>query len=111
MNKFEGIYRFFIRDFKTQQLIGAIAKCVVIRETDKSYRIKLLTPIQRRMAGEELWVRKTNIIRRSYLIFGTRFCEKYNIEVAEQSCRACLQDCLTKMDLQRDVNNIPDIRR
>lgn len=103
MNQYVGIYRFFIKDFNTQELIGATARCVVIGETDKSYKIKLLTPIQRRTTGEELWIQKKNLIRRSYLIYGSRFCEKYNMEVAEQSCRACLQNCLTKIDLQRDV--------
>lgn len=96
MNQYVGIYGFFIKDFNTQELKGAKAKCVVIGETDKSYKIKLLTPIQRRMTGEELWIRKKNLIRRSYLIYGSRFCEKYNMEVSEQSCHACLQDCLAK---------------
>lgn len=99
MNKFVGVYRFFIKDLKTQQLIKLTARCVVIKETEKSYKIKLLTPIQKRTVGEELWVRKTSVVCRSYLVFGTRFCEKYNMEVAEQSCRACLQNCLTKIDL------------
>ena len=53
MNQYVGIYRFFIKDIHTQELIGATARCVVIGETDKSYKIKLLTPIRRRMAGEE----------------------------------------------------------
>lgn len=96
MNKYAGIYRFTIKDFYTQQLISATAKCVVVGETDKSFRIKLLTPIRRRMAGDELWIRKSNLVRRSYLIFGTRFCEKYNMEVAENSCKACLQNCLNR---------------
>lgn len=96
MNQYVGIYRFSIKDFNTQQLISATARCVVIGETDKSYKIKLLTPIQRRMAGEVLWIKKKNLIRRSYLVYGSRFCEKYNMEVAEQSCRACLQNCLDR---------------
>ena len=103
MNQYVGIYRFFIKNFNTQELIGVTTRCIVIGETDKSYKIKLLTPIQRRTAGDELWIQKKNLIRRSYLIYGSRFCEKYNMEVSEQSCRACLQNCLTKIDLQRDA--------
>lgn len=100
MNQNAAIYKYFIKDFNTQKLIISFARCVIIGESEKSYKIRLLTPIQRRNAGSEFWVRKKSITDRSYLIFGTKFCEKYNIEVAEQSCRACLQKCLTKIDLQ-----------
>lgn len=37
MNKYAGIYRFFIKDFNTQELIGATARCVVIGAPDAEY--------------------------------------------------------------------------
>lgn len=101
MNQFVGIYRFSVKDFSNNQLIWSTARCVVLEETEKSYKIKLLTSIQRRTAGDTLWVRKTSVVRRSYLIYGTMFCEKYNQQVAEQSCRACLQNCLARDEFQR----------
>lgn len=96
MNKHIGLYRHFVKDYDSQRLVAASVRCVVLDETDKSYKIKILRGIQRRDPGEELWVRKKSIIRRSYLILGTRFCEMYNMEVTEQNCLACVQNCLAK---------------
>ena len=96
MNHFAAKYRFFTKDFKTQTLVSSVADCVVIAETDKSYKIRLLAPIQRRLPDEELWVRKKNVFSRSYLTFGTRYCNIYNQEVNEQSCQACLQPCVER---------------
>lgn len=96
MNEFAAKYKFLIKDYKTQQLVSATADCVVIAETNKSYKIRLLTPIQRRLPDEELWVRKKNIYCRSYLTYGTRYCNMYNQEVGERSCAACLCNCLER---------------
>lgn len=101
MNQYVGIYRFSVKDFNTNQIIWSTARCIVLNETNKSYKIKLLTSIQRRISGDTLWVRKSSVVLRSYLIYGTSFCEKYNQQVSEQSCRACLQNCLTKMETCR----------
>ena len=96
MNHFAAKYKFWKRDFKKRTLISAKVDCVVIQETDKSYKIRLLEPIQRRLPNEEFWVQKKSICCRSYLTYGTRYCNMYNQEVSEQSCLACLHLCLER---------------
>lgn len=110
MNQYVGIYKYFVKDFRSQEFRSFVVRCVVVGETDKSYEIKLLTPIRRRAAGEKFWIKRKNLIRRSYLVYGTRFCEKYNMEVTEQSCCACIQDCLTKSESRMKAEMNPGIR-
>lgn len=37
-------------------------KCVVIDESETQYKIRILQPTHNRKAGEELWVRKHNVV-------------------------------------------------
>ena len=63
MNQYIGIYRFFVKDFNKNELIPFTARCVVIGETEKSYKIQLLTHIQRKAIGDVLWIQKKNLIQ------------------------------------------------
>jgi hypothetical protein len=96
---YDGLYKYFVKDFKSGQLLPYQVRCVVLGETDKSYRIRLLEPIYRRVCGSEFWVKKKNVLR-SYLRRGTMFCDEYNMEVVSQSCVACLRKCLTAEKLR-----------
>lgn len=63
MNRERGaIYRYFIRDFNSNTLKPNEVPCLIVGETDRSYRIKLTRPINRRAANESFWVRKKSII-------------------------------------------------
>lgn len=99
MNSFLGLYKYLIKDFNSQSYIDMTARCVVIDETDKSYKIRLLVDTDRKRVGQELWVKKCNIIARGYRRYGTKFCEKYNTEMTDVFCRSCSHVCLNKNDL------------
>lgn len=99
MNSFLGLYKYLIKDFNSQSYIKMTARCVVIDETDKSYKIRLLVDTNRKRVGQELWVKKDNITARGYRIIGTKFCEKYNSEMTDDFCRSCSFTCLNKNDL------------
>lgn len=97
---YDAIYHYFIKNFNTNGLEPRDARCVIIGETEKSYRIKLIEATYNRLPDEVLWVRKISV-ERSYLNNKTKICDIYNLSPAEQSCRACIQRCWRRYDLQR----------
>lgn len=95
--EYNALYTHYVRDYEKGTFNRLQSRCVVIGETAKSYRIRLIDVIQRREPGEELWVRKKAIFR-SFYDNVTKRCEVYNLEVAEESCRACLQRCFRRYE-------------
>lgn len=98
---YNGVYIYFVKDFKNDKLVKQSSRCVIIGETDKSYRIRLTEATYDRWPGDELWVRKKSVIR-SYFNNETKICDTYNLTPADQSCRACLQRCQRRYDLLRN---------
>jgi hypothetical protein len=96
---YNALYTYFIKDYDRGTFNRFQARCRVIGETAKSYRIKLIDLIQRRLPDEELWVRKRSIFR-SRFNNATKRCDIYNIEVREESCRACLQNCYRRYEMR-----------
>lgn len=102
MTRYAAIYRYAYKDFNTDSLIYLTVRCYIIRETAKSYQIKLAEATMRHDAGYELWVRKSSIQQRSYYDGENGICAIYGLKVFRQSCLACLRDCLTKRILQKN---------
>lgn len=60
----DSLYIYFVKDFGNGgRLMRREARCTVIDESDKSYRIKLGEPIATRYEGDVIWVKKKNIIK------------------------------------------------
>lgn len=97
---YNGRYIYFIKNFNTDKLERRKARCVLLKQTPKSYRIRLVDATYDRKPDDVLWVRKKSVIR-SYLNNETGMCDIYNLNPAEQSCRACLQKCLKRYELNR----------
>lgn len=95
---YDGLYIYFVKNFSYDRLDRQTARCVIIKETDKSYRIRLTEFANGRFPGEELWVRKKSVVR-SYLNNQTKICDIYNLVPALQSCRACFRKCQRRYDL------------
>lgn len=55
-------YRFMTKNFATNDFDRFEAEVEIIRETEKSYRIKFLHDIWRYRKGSEIWVQKKNVI-------------------------------------------------
>lgn len=98
MKEYNALYTYFVRDFEKGIYNKLTARCIVIGETIKSYRIKLIDVIQRRLPGECLWVRKKSVFR-SMKNNESGKCDKYNIVVSDENCRACLYGCLEKTNM------------
>lgn len=98
MKEYNALYIYFVRDFKRGTYNRLTARCVVIEETAKSYYIRLIDVIQRRLPGECLWVRKKSIFR-SLKDNASGECDNYHIVVDDDSCRACLLRCYRKSEI------------
>ena len=96
--EYNAVYAHYLRNMENGNLSRAYSRCKVIGETARSYRIKLTDTIQRRSPGEELWVRKKSVFRSRFNNVTAR-CDIYNIEVREESCKACLQNCYRNREL------------
>lgn len=95
---YNGMYFYLVKNFATNELVKQKSRCLIIGETEKSYRIKLLEYSNGHFPDECLWVRKKSVCR-SYFNNETKVCEMYNLTPVEQSCRACIQHCQCKYDL------------
>lgn len=102
MPTFDAIYRYCIKDFERDTFNAFRARCVIVGETDKSYKIRLHDSIYNRLPNEELWVRKKSIEVRSYLDKESDKCILYDICPNISSCRACLNKCLTRYNALKD---------
>lgn len=100
MKEYNALYTYYARDFERGTYNRLTARCVVVGETAKSYHIRLVDLIQRRLPGEYLWVRKKAIFR-SLKDNLTGKCDNYDIEVTDDSCKACLQRCYRKTELYK----------
>jgi Zn-finger domain-containing protein len=92
MKTYNATYFYMTKDFANNSFFRHRAQCVIIGETEKRYKIKLIESIYNRRYDEELWVLKKNVMR-SYLCNETERCEIYDLTPAVESCRACLQRC------------------
>jgi len=99
MSQYNAIYHYEVKDFYNNQLVRCKVRCLVIGETVKSYRIRLLEPCRNRMALEELWVGKKSIFR-SMLNNESGICDIYELSPADVSCRACLQKCYRRLEME-----------
>lgn len=95
---YDGTYFYFVKNFATDELVKQKSLCLIIDETEKSYRIRLREYANGHFPDECLWVRKKSVCR-SYLNNETKTCDIYNLTPAEQSCKACLQRCQRRYDL------------
>lgn len=98
--EYNALYTHYVRDYERGTLRRLQSRCIVIGETAKSYRIRLLDVIQRRLPGEEFWVRKKSIFKSLYNNV-SKCCDLYNLEVVDESCRACLQRCLRRYEKRK----------
>lgn len=87
MKEYNALYTYCARDFERGIYNRLTARCVVVGETAKSYRIRLIDVIQRRLPGECLWVRKKSIFR-SMKDNVSGECDNYHIVVGDDSCKA-----------------------
>lgn len=97
---YDGIYFYFVKNFTTDKLVRQSSRCLIIGETKKSYRIKLLEYANGHFPDENLWVRKKSICR-SYFNNETKICDIYNLTPVELSCKVCLRKCWRRYDLLR----------
>ena len=102
MKEYNALYIYFVKDFERGTYKRLTARCVVIGETSKSYHIRLIDVIQRRLPGDCLWVRKKSIFR-SLKDNVSGECDNYNIVVVDDSCRACLQRCYRKSEIYNNT--------
>lgn len=58
----EATYILKIKDWNRNCFNEHKIKCIVIDESEKQYKIRILQPTHNRKAGDLLWVRKYNII-------------------------------------------------
>lgn len=100
MVKFTAIYRYAYKNFSNGELVYQNARCYIISETAKSYRIKLVDSTTNHMRGDELWVKKSSIIKRSYYDAISGNCVILEVKAVRNSCFACIRECLTKTILQ-----------
>lgn len=98
MGTYDATYTYFTKDFANERFVKHSARCVVLKETVKSYLIRLKAKIPNHAPEEQLWVRKKSILR-SYLNLSTGLCDLYGLTPAEESCRACLQRCYRRLQL------------
>lgn len=101
IGSYDGKYFYLVKNFATDELVRQSSRCLIIGETKKSYRIRLLEYTNGHFPDECLWVRKRSVCR-SYFNNETKTCEIYNLTPADQSCRACLQRCQRRYDLLRN---------
>lgn len=92
---YDGLYTYYVKNFFDGKLRRCRMRCEILKETAKSYRIKLGNCSVKRLCGDEIWVRKKSIFR-SYLNKDNGVCEIYNLSPAVNSCKACLQNCFNK---------------
>lgn len=103
--EYNALYTYYARDFERGTFNRLTARCIVLSETAKSYHIRLIDLIQRRLPGEVLWVRKKAIFR-SLRNNVNGVCDIYDIEVKDESCRSCLQRCYRKVEIMRQKRQI-----
>lgn len=60
---YDGTYFYLVKNFATDELVRQKSRCVIIGETKKSYRIRLLEYTNGHFPDECLWVRKKSICR------------------------------------------------
>lgn len=97
---YDGLYVYFVKNFNYDRLDKQTARCVIIKETDKSYQIRLNECTNERCPGDKLWVRKKSVVR-SYFNNHTKICDIYNMTPALQSCKTCLQNCQRRYNLNK----------
>ena len=102
VNPLNALYTYSIKDFNNDRIIYGKARCLVIGESDKSYKIKLLDCTNKHFGQDELMVRKKSIFLSYMDVNG--YCLKYQLEVPKQSCLACLQKCYQKQILINKIN-------
>lgn len=104
MASYNALYQYLVKDFYNNKMRVCYRRCVVIGESLKSYRIRLLEPCRDRFCGDELWVRKRAVVLRSYLDNDTGVCSLYSLKPADASCKACLQKCYRRSEFS-EINN------
>lgn len=97
--EYNGTYEYSVKDFERNGIERYVVPCRILYETDKSYLIKILYPTKHRVPNQEFWVRKKSVYR-SYKNNVTKICDKYNLDVTDESCRACLVRCFRKEELK-----------
>jgi hypothetical protein len=111
MKTYNATYFYLTKDFTNNSFFRHSAQCVIIAETAKCYRIKLLESIYNRRYGETLWVLKKNVLP-SRLCNENNVCELYDLTPANESCCACRERCdrrfrtLIKMGKKVDLFNV-----
>lgn len=106
MKEYNALYTYFVKDFERGTYNRLIARCVIVGETVRSYRIRLIDVIQRRLPGECLWVRKKSIFR-SMKDNVSGECDNYHIVVRDDSCKTCLQRCYRKNEINNNYIGSP----
>lgn len=97
---YDAIYTYYTKDFFNNTLIRHTSQCIIVGETEKSYKIRLIEATFNRWPNEIIWVRKKSI-QRSYFNNETKICDVYGLSPVDQSCRACLQQCERRFRLNK----------
>lgn len=99
---YNAIYTYYTKDFFNNTLVKHTSQCVIVGETEKSYRIRLIEATFNRCPNSVIWVRKKSIQLRSYYNNETKICDIYELSPVEQSCCACIQRCERKFRLNNN---------
>lgn len=91
---YRAVYRYYVRDFRTDKLTERKAPCLIVGETARSYRITLPGGNNRRMPNDPFWVRRRSVVERSYFDEKGGRCEIYSLNPDDRMCRGCLNKCL-----------------
>ena len=92
---YDGLYTYSVKNFSNGNFHKAEMRCEILKETPKSYLIRLGDCSVKRLCGDEIWVRKKSVFR-SYLNKMNGICEIYNLSPSVNSCGACLRKCFNK---------------
>ena len=79
---YDGLYTYCVKNFFDGKLRRCRMRCEILKETAKSYRIKLGDCSVNRLCGDEIWVRKKSVFR-SYLNKDNGVCEIYNLSLSK----------------------------